>query len=123
MILIDSDVLIDASRHRGTTLVELRAREQTRLLAISGVSRLELIAGCPTRRECHRMETFLRQFHIVHVSTTIEEKAFRLLVKYRHSHGLAVPDALIAATALIAKTPFLTRNLRDFRFIDRLNLI
>nr|MDQ2686882.1 PIN domain-containing protein [Armatimonadota bacterium] len=43
--------------------------------------------------------------------------------RYRLSHGLLIPDALIAATALVHDIPLLTKNQRDFRFIAGLRLL
>ena len=53
----------------------------------------------------------------------ISERAVELLRRYRLSHGLLVPDALIAATSLFWDIPFLTKNQRDYRFIEGLNLL
>lgn len=38
------------------------------------------------------------------------------------SHGLAIPDALIAATSLETGLRLFTYNVRDFKFIKGLNL-
>ena len=38
------------------------------------------------------------------------------------SHKLTIPDALIAATALTQNIGLYTLNLKDFRFIQQLNL-
>lgn len=40
----------------------------------------------------------------------------------RKRSSLKLPDAIIAATALIYKMPLLTFNLNDFKDIDKLNL-
>ena len=49
-------------------------------------------------------------------------KPLELMRKYSKSHGLGIPDALIAATAIIEELPLLTLNVRDFRYIDTLSL-
>jgi predicted nucleic acid-binding protein len=48
--------------------------------------------------------------------------AIELIKTYRLSHGLAIPDALIAATAIITELELFTYNQRDFRFISGLKL-
>ncbi|QFS46584.1 type II toxin-antitoxin system VapC family toxin [Nostoc sphaeroides CCNUC1] len=42
---------------------------------------------------------------------------------YRLSHNLAIPDSLIAATAIVGNYPFITKNQRHYRFIQGLNLL
>jgi predicted nucleic acid-binding protein len=41
----------------------------------------------------------------------------------RISHGLAIPDALIVATAMTLGCEFITKNQRDYRFIGGLQLL
>ncbi|QTA83241.1 PIN domain-containing protein [Desulfonema limicola] len=53
----------------------------------------------------------------------ISDKAVELIKQYRLSHGLAMPDAMIAATAIILDKEFITKNQRDYRFIKGLKLL
>ncbi len=46
-----------------------------------------------------------------------------LLRSYRLSHGLLIADALIAATALALDRPLVTKNQRDFHFIEGIHLL
>ncbi|MBK7896587.1 MAG: PIN domain-containing protein [Anaerolineaceae bacterium] len=41
---------------------------------------------------------------------------------YSLSHKLSIPDALIAATALVHNLELFTLNIKDFRFIPGLTL-
>lgn len=52
------------------------------------------------------------------VDRGIAERAGRL----RRNHGLALPDALIAATAIEAGLALITRNHRDFERVSRLRV-
>ena len=45
-----------------------------------------------------------------------------LMKIYSMSHGLLIPDALIAATAITKNLPLWTFNQKDFKFIDDLVL-
>lgn len=56
------------------------------------------------------------------ISETISIKAKHLIEKYTKSHGLLIPDALIASTALELGLPLYTTNIKDFRFIADLIL-
>lgn len=54
--------------------------------------------------------------------TDISELATNMIEKYAKSHGLGIPDALIAATAICHSIELLTYNVKDFKFIDSLKL-
>jgi hypothetical protein len=45
------------------------------------------------------------------------------LKSYRLSHGLLIADALIAATAISSDLSFVSKNQRDYRFIEDLQLL
>ena len=64
----------------------------------------------------------LNTIKIIHTNEAISEKGLGLVQRYGLSHTLAVPDAFIAATALVHELPLYTLNLKDFRFIDGLRL-
>lgn len=84
---------------------------------------MELIVGCSNKSELQTLEKFLQQFDIIRIDQPISEKAVDLLRLYRLSHGLLIADGLIAATAIIYEPPFITKNQRDYRFIQNLNLL
>ena len=45
-------------------------------------------------------------------------KAGKYRARYWRSHGLALPDALIAATAFVAGADLITRNVRHYPITD-----
>ncbi|MGD1903647.1 MAG: PIN domain-containing protein [Geitlerinemataceae cyanobacterium] len=45
------------------------------------------------------------------------------LRRYTLSHGLQIPNAIVAATAIANRVPLLSKNQRDYRFIAQLNLL
>ncbi|GAB4159030.1 MAG: hypothetical protein Fur0046_38490 [Cyanobacteria bacterium J069] len=57
------------------------------------------------------------------MANAVGDRATQLLQDYFLSHGLLIPDALIAATAIEHQIPLLTKNQRDFRFISDLTLL
>jgi predicted nucleic acid-binding protein len=121
LVLVDTDILIDAGR--GIPLaVAFLARQSEEVMAISAVTRMELIVGCRNRSELRTLDRFLRAFRVFALTPEITQKAEDLLRQYRLSHGLLIPDALIAATAVGAGVALATKNLADFRFIDGLQL-
>ena len=123
LILVDTDLLIDVGRNikEAVTFLEKAGSEAT--LGISVITQMELIVGCRNKTELRKLEKFLRHFSIVRLNEAISEKAVDLLTRYRLSHGLLIADALIAATALTVRVPFLTKNQKDYQFIKDLELI
>jgi len=113
-VLIDTDILIDAGRGIQQALDCLDNYEAQGTLAISVITELELIVGCQNKRE---LEKFLRRFEIKMLNGQASNITVDLIKQYRLSHGLLIPDALIAATAITFQLPLLTKNQRDFRFI------
>ena len=53
----------------------------------------------------------------------MSQKAVALSEDYRLSHGVLIPDMLIASTALSPEIALLSKNWKDFRFIEELTLM
>lgn len=123
LLLIDTDVLIDYSRGIEKTKGILKNLESDYLLAISVVTQLELMVGCENKVDFKFLQKFLSSFEIIQLSKSTSEKAVDLFKKYRLSHGVLIPDMLIASTALTIEIPLLSKNRKDFHFINNLELI
>lgn len=121
MTLFDTDVVIDAIRGEPGAIRRLE-RSEAEGLAVSAISRMELLVGCRDRPEVVLLNGFLTRFETVHLSERVSARGILLVETYRLSHGLRMPDALIAATALVTELPLVSKNQRDFRFIDGLRL-
>lgn len=121
-LLVDTDICIDVSRNYAPTIARMEHAEQTNTLALSDITVMELLVGCGDKSQQNATEKFLRRFAFVPVDAAVSALAVELLRCYRLSHGLLLADALIAATALVHAIPLLTKNTRDFRFIDGLTL-
>ncbi|HYO11579.1 MAG TPA: type II toxin-antitoxin system VapC family toxin [Thermoanaerobaculia bacterium] len=123
MILIDTDVLIDASRGVWAAMETLRDLHEVEELAISAVSQMELIVGCRSKWELSAIDELCSWFRVIHIDERMSNHAIGLLTRYRLSHGLALPDALIAASAIFRALPLLSKNQKHFRFIPELMLL
>lgn len=123
LILIDTDILIDVGKGIKQAVNTLDRMEDETVLGISVITQMELIVGCRNKSELRVVEKFLRHFSIIHLNDPVSKKGVDLLIHYRLSHGLLIADALIAATALIIRSPLLTKNQRDYQFIKDLQLI
>lgn len=123
LVIIDTDVLIDTSRGVQDGISCIQQLEEQSTVAISSITEMELIVGCRNRNELQALEHFLKRFQVLKVNELITDVATDLLKQYRLSHGLLIADALIAATAITLSVPFVSKNQRDYRFINRLNLL
>lgn len=121
--IVDTDIFIDAGRGLPEAISCLQDIERKSSLATSVVTQMELFVGCRDKAELIEVEKFLRRFQILPLTEPVSEMAVDLLRQYRLSHGLLIPDALIAATALVFDAPFISKNQRDYRFITDLNLL
>jgi predicted nucleic acid-binding protein len=122
-VLFDTDVLIDAGRGVSAALDGLHNAAKKHTLAVSAITEMELIVGCRNKAELRALDGFLKRFVVLSCGDAISDEGARLLRKYRLSHGLLIPDALIAATALTENLPLVSKNQRDYRFIAGLQLL
>lgn len=123
LTIVDSDILINVARGDAEAINCLSNLEKTSVLAISVVTQMELIVGCRNKTELRVLEKFLKRFQILPITDQISDYAVGLLKQYFLSHGLLIADGLIASTAIINNEAFITKNQRDFRFINGLNLL
>ena len=122
-LIVDTDILIDVGRNNKIAVDCIKNYEQSSNLHISSVTQMELIVGCRNKNELKELNKFLERFTIIHLSEDISLKAIELLKIYRQSHGILIPDALIAGTALSFDIPFISKNQKDYRFITGLELL
>jgi predicted nucleic acid-binding protein len=123
LTVVDTDILIDAAMKISEAVDCLDEIEQRAVLAISAITQMELLVGCRNKSELKKTERFLQRFQVIRLSEKISDKAIELINQYRLSHGLAIPDAVIAATAIVLDKEFITKNQRDYQFIKGLQLL
>lgn len=78
--------------------------------------------GALNKAELFQLKKFISLFKLIEVNETISSISTELIFEYAKSHNLAIPDSLIASTAISIKSKLLTLNLKDFRYIDGLEL-
>ncbi len=122
-LLIDTDILIDVANEDATAIHRLKQEDQHSALTISIITVMELVVGCRNKQEQQTLERFLAKFRVLTLSSAVSNQATTLLKTYCLSHGLLIADALIAATAIERGIPLLSKNQRDFRFIQELTLL
>ncbi len=122
-LLVDTDVLIDFNRQVELAINRLDEESKSSTLAISTITQMELLVGCYNSSDLRLTNRLLSDLEIVKLNDSISDIAVNLLRTYNLSHGLLIPDALVAATAIDLRVPLLSKNQRDFRFIETLNLL
>jgi predicted nucleic acid-binding protein len=91
-------------------------------IIISSITKMELLSGATNKLDLNVINKKLSRFSIVLINERINLTAINLMQDFKLSHGLAIPDSLIAATAIETKLKLFTYNRKDFRFISDLTL-
>lgn len=99
MVFLDTDVLVDCLRGLPAAQNWLSTASTTQF-AISGVVAMELVVGCQNKVDLQRTEKFLEVFTVTWPDSADFALAYSLLVQYRFSTGLSIPDCLIAAQTI-----------------------
>lgn len=125
-VICDSDVLIDywdvnKTRHFATKQMIDNIIGLNHVL-ISAITYMELMIGVKNKEDLARKRKNLKAFNCILLNESITQNAFVLLSQYRLSHGLSIPDCLIASSAIEINLPLFTYNLKDFNFIKGLTL-
>ena len=116
--LLDTTVLIDWARGSEEAVRVVDAELATGVQpTISVISAMELIAGCRDANEVRRAQKLVARFHALPLTAGISDRAYQLMVSFSKSHGMMIPDALIAATAIEENLTLLTHNVRHFSMI------
>jgi predicted nucleic acid-binding protein len=119
-LLCDTCTIIDFINGRKHTLQDLLAQDVK--LFINSIIEMELLQGARDKNELRVIEKKLRSFRLVMMQQEIFNLATEYVRTYRLSHGLALPDAIIGATAIYYRIPLFTYNTKDFKFLPEIQL-
>lgn len=61
---------------------------------------MELVQGTRNKNELLKLKRKIKNYNIIHFNDVTSKLAKNFVEKYYLSHGLLIPDAIIAATAL-----------------------
>jgi predicted nucleic acid-binding protein len=110
-VLVDSDVLIEVSRAKDSTLLArwTKLSESDDIVLCSPVSIAELWQGArPSEHEA--LTNLFRALLCVPLDAESGRQAGEYLRQYRKSHGVELGDALIASAAVMHGAALWTRN-------------
>ena len=119
LILCDTGIFFDLFHQDPNVCRELDHLGFSRLL-ISSVSVAETYYGMK-KRETRETRELVKRFSIYHTDKEVSRKFLQLMLAYP-DHRMAIPDAFIAATALVANVELFTLNRKDFDYVEGLKL-
>jgi hypothetical protein len=91
-------------------------------VALSAITKMELMAGALNKASLTVLNKNINRFNTLLINSEITLIARQLVENFKLSHNLAIPDSLIAATAIHTGFKLLTFNIKDFKFIPGLQL-
>ena len=113
--LIDSNVII-----KSATIGELDDNSIQFLTPIFNSSfNISVISKIEILSKDDRLRPFIEESNILPLTEQIINKTIELRMKYK----VKIPDAIIAATALIHHFDLISYNIKDFNFIKGLKVI
>ena len=121
MILCDTNIFIEIYRNNGVIVQAIKQIGQENLV-VSDITCAELFFGARNKKELEAISKDLEKLEVLPVNTFISSLSVKLVKDYSLSHKLALPDAIIGATAIYHNLPLYTLNVKDFIFIDNLKL-
>lgn len=125
-IICDTDVMIDYFdqtnlRHANTSSI-LENKIRLDNIILPAITKMELLLGATNKGDLNRINKEISRFSIALINDDITLQAFSLIQKYSLSHGLSLPDSIIASTAIITDLKLFTYNVKDYNFISELTL-
>jgi len=125
-VICDTDVLIDYFDNNKVRHLKTKRLVEDEIgidnVTMSAISKMELIAGAANKIELRLLNKNLYRLNILLINPEISSIALGLIENYKLSHGLNIPDALIAATAIYTNLNLFTYNIKDYKFINGLVL-
>jgi predicted nucleic acid-binding protein len=111
-ILADTNVLVDYLR--GYPQAVSLVTEKTERIILSAITVAELYAGVRGQAELDVLDDLVWLHPVVPVTAETAKAAGLLRREYGKSHGLEIPDAVVAATVQAEGAEFWTLNVKHF---------
>ena len=121
MILIDTNIFIEYYKNN-PEICSILEHIDTQEIVVNDVVCAELYFGARDRQELADIVSDMEKLTVLTISSKISRFAVDLVKQYCLSHKLKLPDAQIAATAILHNAELFTLNKKDFKYIPNLKL-
>jgi len=116
-MLVDSNVIIDYVSNR----IPEKSAKQLDIyfnsnFSVSIISKIEVLGFNTQEYELEQLESFIQLSSIVYIDEAVADKT----IEIRRMKRIKLPDAIIAATALVQNCILLSHNTTDFNKIEGL---
>lgn len=91
-------------------------------IVLSTITVMELYQGMSNKIEMAQMKKKVKYYDVIEIDVLTSRLASNFIEKFKLSHGLQIPDAIIGATAVAHNIPLFTYNIRDFNFMPGIKL-
>jgi predicted nucleic acid-binding protein len=115
--LLDTDVLIDFLRGNAQATRIVLDLEKS---YVSAISVAELYAGVRSAKEAGVLDALIQDLTVLDVTSAVAQAAGEIKAQFFPSHGVGLPDALIAATAQANRLSLFTLNVKHFPMLPGL---
>ena len=88
-------------------------------LSVSIISKIEVLGFNDNYEEIKKLNEFIELANILYIDEIIADKTIELRKKYK----IKLPDAIIAATAIVYNLILVSLNITDFHKIEGINII
>lgn len=121
LILCDTNIIIEFLKNNQDIIQKIKQIGEESIY-ISTITAAELYFGALNKAELNIIRKRLEKLIHIPVNEKISDIFEDLMLKYSLSYKLAIPDAIIAATAIYYGLELYTLNVKDFKFIKGLKL-
>ncbi|MFK7934672.1 MAG: type II toxin-antitoxin system VapC family toxin, partial [Saprospiraceae bacterium] len=112
-VMCDTNILIHAFNDNEKVVTELEKIGFDNIV-LSSITVMELYQGMGNKNELQWMKSKLKYYDVIEFDERVSKLAKELIEKFSLSHGLQIPDAIIAATAVTYDIEVHTYNTKDF---------
>lgn len=118
-MLVDSNVIIDYVSNR---IPEKSANQLdiyfNSCFSVSIITKIEVLGFNTQEYELEQLESFIQLSSIVYIDEVVTDKT----IEIRRMKRIKLPDAIIAATAIVKNCILLSHNTTDFKKIEGLQV-